>query len=515
MVLLIIDQLPAWIFDRDLPHLDAGIARLAREGIYYRNATLPYSIAYTAPGHAAIATGAPPAVTGILSNDWYDRERGEEIAAVDDPTARVFQISADGAVLSQSSGSSGRLLRIDGLADRLRLSTGGEGKSIAISAKDRAAILCAGQHPDLAIWYDQDQRAMTTSSYYIGNVPAWLLRFYRNHSIEAELKRTWEPLDADALAAITQRPDDGLGEGGFIDGPPTFPHRLADAPSPARAFRATPFADELVLATAKAAIAGEALGQDEVPDLLVLSFSAHDYVGHQFGQESWERLDVLMRLDRALEEFRAHLDAVVGKDKYAVAMTSDHGATALVEERKKTQPDSHRVRYATVEQVAGDAANRVLGPGAWIAAVSASNVYLTPAALAASTADRDNAVTAIAAAIASIPGVAWAAATADLAPPCDAYPDARRRACASIDTERSGEIFFTAAEGSLISGNHQTGTGHGADTIADRTVPIIVWEPGTIAKTVSDEVSLTSVTATVANMLRIPPPSAASAALPR
>src|SRR5262249_21958044 len=155
--------LPSWSFAMRAPYLRAGLGRLLREGTYFPEARYPYAATATGPGHAALSTGAPPAVTGIISNDWWDRDEETAVESVTDPGYPVLVVGGWPGELAAGRGRfSPYRLRVDGIGDALHAATGGRGKAVGVSIKNRAAIFATGRHADLAVWYDAGQRAFTT-----------------------------------------------------------------------------------------------------------------------------------------------------------------------------------------------------------------------------------------------------------------------------------------------------------------------------------------------------------------
>jgi predicted AlkP superfamily pyrophosphatase or phosphodiesterase len=505
VVMVIIDQLPSWSFARDVEYVRRGIHRLVRGGTYVPTAMFPYAATYTAPGHAALATGAPPARTGILANRWRDRKSGQVVEAIADPTAPVFTL---GGGLVPGPGVSGARLRVEGVADVLERETGGAAHTVSIGLKDRSAALALGRRPDLAIWYEPDQPAMTTSRAYADAPPEWLVDFNERHRIADYFDQVWRPADAALLARATGIPDEVAGEGGPYGLGASFPHDLGRTENPARALRATPFAPRMIVATALAAVEALELGADEVPDLLALSLSSHDYAGHSWGQESWERLDLLLAIDEQLGLLFDELDRRIGADRYAVILTSDHGAVRLVEHTVSAGRSARRIPPSSVREAALEAARPIVGDGDWIADIAASTVYLSAAFRALPAERRERALAAMIAAIEAIDGIALAARTDELIGDCERRRDLPAVACRSLDPDGSGEIFV-ATEPDTYLGGHQSGTSHGTANPDDRAVPIIIYVPGRPPRTVHDQVSALRVAPTLARLLGIPAPEAA------
>lgn len=512
VVQIIIDQWPTWIFERDRGHFDGGLARLLRAGVTFSRVELPYAVSDTGPGHASIGTGAPPAVHHILANSWWDVASRSQLGSVTDERAPVFGVLDPEY---QGGGRSGGKLAVEGVADALRTHTNGAGKSVSISIKDRSALFAIGRKPDLAIWYDRGQPAMTTSAYYRQQTPPWLVELARTHPIPARLKRVWSRLPDIDHGAITGRADKNPGERGRFDLGNEFPVELAASSDPARALVATPLADELVLETALAAIAGEQLGADETPDLLSLSFSGHDYAAHYWGQESWERLDMILRLDDALADFFEHLDAAVGAGRYAVVVTSDHGGTPLVEISRAAGQIARRIDKAEVAEVAEKAAASVLGAGDWVTTTTASSVYVSPAFAALPANARERGMTAMVSAIRSMEGIGYAERTERIAGDCRRFSGNDFLACNSVAPKLSGQIFISAAAGSYVTSTYiDFGSNHGSMSVKNRTVPVLVyapsWPSARAGTTVDSARSFLQIAPTVAALLGVPAPEAAT-----
>lgn len=482
VVLLVVDQWPEWAFEAKRAALTGGFDRLLREGEWHVG---QYSSAATstAAGHALLGTGEPPYRSGIVGNQWWRRELGRQLASVK---------AEDGATTA-------KWLRVPGLADAIAAAKTG-GKAVSVSLKDRAAILPLG-HAGTAIWYDARRVAWTSIA-----PPAWLAEWNAAHPIAAHLHDVWTPLtETPGLAGV---PDDAPGEVGMKGLGPTFPHALDATRRPAEAIVAAPIGDELVFDTATAAIDREQLGADARPDLLVLSLSAHDAIGHGWGQESWEAWDTALRLDRRLDRFLADLDAKVGAGRWAMIATGDHGASPMPEPLH-----GGRISYAQLEDAANRAAIAELGPGDWIANVEYPTVYLSRAALAQKPRDLATAMTKIVYALRAFPGLERVEQSAQFWGRCEARTGDAFLLCAALDPERSGEIVFLPASGWVLAGSHEpVATSHGSLQPYDRLVPVILLPPGRArhaALTGPDHatVEMERIATVLAGWLGVPPPS--------
>jgi len=500
VVLIVVDQLPTWVFERDKAQFTGGFARMLREGGYVPGAELPYANTFTAPGHAVIATGAPPAVNGIVGNSWYRRAEGKEREAEYDPEAPVLAVGASHAgTLSIEDNGSARALRVDGLADVLRATTGGKARSVAISLKARGAVFVAGKHPDLAIWYEAAAGGMTTSRGYAAEPPSWLVELAASRPASRFYRSEWSPNDPVMLAKVTKLLDDAPGEGAVGGFSTAFPHNLETTESPTRSILHTPFADEIVMDAATAALDAMQLGRDATPDLLAISFSAHDFAGHMWGPDSWEVLDLTMRLDAALGQLFATLDTKVGAGKWAAVLTSDHGATPVIERGK---PGARRIPTAEVTKAIEDALTPY-GTGPFVARIASGNVYLNVEKLTR----KDEAVKAAAAALAKVPNIAAAVPSSTLTGQCEIRHGLEQAICYGIVAGESGELFVVPIAGSLIT-DYRTGTHHDAPFDDNRRVPVLVLAPGLAAQQGTG--TLLQVAPTVAVLLGIASPPAAT-----
>ena len=482
VVLLVIDQWPEWSFEVKRGALTGGFARLLREG-EWRIGEHPSAATITAPGHALLGSGEPPYRSGVIANEWWHRDLGRQLKAIEDE---------DGA-------PSAKWLRVRGLADAIAAARTGA-KAVSVSLKDRAAIMPLG-HSGTAIWYEHKQVAWVS----LGPAP-WLAAWNTAHPIAALLHEVWMPLPE--TAALAGVPDDAPGEVGEKGLGSTFPHALDATRDPADAIFATPLGNDLVFDTATAAIDRERLGADAHADLLVLSLSAHDYVGHGWGHESWEAWDMMLRIDRRLDQFLADLDARVGAGRWALIATSDHGASPM--------PESMRGGRITFQQIK-DAANRAaiaeLGPGDWIAAAKYPTLYLSAAALAQKPRDLAVATTKIVYALRSFPGIERAEKSAEMWGHCETRTGDALAICAALDPERSGEIMYLPANGWVLQdASEPLATGHGSMAPYDRRVPVLVLPPGrarhsALAAPETAMIPMTRIATMLAHWLGVTPPA--------
>lgn len=302
---------------------EGGFKRLINEGFNCKNNHFNYVPTYTGPGHASVYTGTTPKYHGIISNNWYDKEiKASVYCAQDDEVISVGTESSAGKM------SPKRMLTTS-FADENRLFTQMRGKTIGIALKDRGAILPAGHTANAAYWFHgKDEGVWITSSFYREDLPKWVSDFNASDAVESYLNvwNTSFPIDT----YVESGDDENNFERGFKGkSTATFPYDLATLSAENGGFdilKETPYGNSITMDFALAALKGEALGQDEDTDVLAISFSSTDYVGHNFGVNSKEVEDTYIRLDKDLERLLDTLDSYVGEGDYTVFLTADHGA---------------------------------------------------------------------------------------------------------------------------------------------------------------------------------------------
>jgi predicted AlkP superfamily pyrophosphatase or phosphodiesterase len=302
---------------------EGGFKRMINEGFNCKNNHYNYIPTYTGPGHASIYTGTTPKYHGIISNGWYDKEINKSVYCVGDDSVQSVGTSSVAGQMSPQ-----RMLTTS-FADENRLFTQMRGKTIGISIKDRGAILPAGHTANAAYWFQgKDEGNFITSSFYMNELPKWVQKFNKKKIVASYLKE-WNTL-YDISTYVESGDDLNNFEGGFNGKETaTFPYDLSVLKDKNGGFdilKVTPYGNSIVADFAIAALDGEQLGQDNITDVLAVSFSSTDYIGHNFGVNSKEVEDTYIRLDKDLERFFNALDAKVGKGNYTVFLTADHGA---------------------------------------------------------------------------------------------------------------------------------------------------------------------------------------------
>lgn len=333
VLLIVVDQFRYDYLERfDDLFVKNGLKRLLRDGGSWTQANYDHMPTYTAPGHATMMTGAWPAETGIVGNDWPDRDSGRFVTSVTDTTA-VLLGGQEG-----EAASSPRRLMASTLGDELRLQTNDRSKVIGISAKDRSSILPAGRHANAAYWFNQRVGRMVSSNYYFNQLPAWVQSYNDTRPADKFYGAKWERLLPESEYLKRAGLDSPIWENiGNVKGDTNaFPHIVTGGAASANAdfyaaLDSTPYSNDMVLSFSQLAITNERLGEDEDTDVLTVSFSANDYVGHRYGPYSHEAMDITLRVDRSIAALLDFVNARVGLQNTLVAFTADHGVAPIPE----------------------------------------------------------------------------------------------------------------------------------------------------------------------------------------
>jgi predicted AlkP superfamily pyrophosphatase or phosphodiesterase len=302
---------------------EGGFKRMMNEGFNCKNNHFNYIPTYTGPGHASIYTGTTPKYHGVISNSWFDKDIEKSVYCAEDTSVQSL------GTLGNTGQMSPHRMKTTTFADENRLFTQMQGKTIGIAIKDRGAILPAGHTANAAYWFQgKEEGNWISSSFYMDELPKWVRQFNKKHSVESYLKE-WNTLYN--IATYTESgPDLNDFEGGFNGKETaTFPYDLKKLQKDNGGYdilKGTAYGNSLTADFAVEAIKSEALGTDDYTDILTVSFSSPDYVGHNFGVNSKEVQDTYLRLDLDLERLFKSLDELVGKGEYTVFLTADHAA---------------------------------------------------------------------------------------------------------------------------------------------------------------------------------------------
>lgn len=296
---------------------EGGFKKLQHKGFQCQQTFINFLPTFTAPGHATIYTGSVPAIHGIAANDWYDSETGKAWYCTEDTVET--SVGTD----SKAGKMSPRNLLTTTITDELRLATNMRSRTFGIGLKDRGSILPAGHLSNGSFWYDYVSGQFITSSYYRSELPKWLQDFNNRKLAKTYLSQPWELLQ-DLSQYRHSLPDSNAYEGkSKKETAPVFPHSSNENYTDVRY---VPAGNTITFDMAKACLKGEKIGQGDATDFLCISLSATDYAGHRYGPNSLEMEDMYLRLDMEMANFLNHLDKTIGKGKYLLFLTADHGS---------------------------------------------------------------------------------------------------------------------------------------------------------------------------------------------
>jgi predicted AlkP superfamily pyrophosphatase or phosphodiesterase len=501
-----VDALGTDVLLRTRPKFKSGLRQLLDGGAFYPYGRFDYSKPRTAAGHATLITGANPWRHGIVDNRVVDRTTGQSVSVFRDEAHPVLEVPLSVATGGDTSPLN---LMAETLGDRLRMSSRARGKVVALSGKGRSAIAMAGRLGQ-AYWFDETVGKFVTGTWYTKEFPGWLKAFNGRGLADGYFSQQWTPLLARTeYLGEDERPyeedPDGLGR--------SFPHPLSgggQAPGPRSyaALAGSALSNDLLVQAAKAAIEGEALGKDEVPDLLAVSFSGTDRVFHAYGPYSWEMQDVLYRLDRAVAELVAAAErAAGGRANLVIVLTADHGGAAVPEHWASEGFPARRLSTKELAQGLSQALKARFPQAELTVTQEESDVYLAGKALEDGKVDGAAVRRAAAEWLAKQPGIAAAVARDDLytAPDVAGLISPVRR---GYYPGRSGDVLIVPQPFHVLS-NVMTGTNHGTPYNYDQQIPIVFAGKGVKPGTYLQEINATDVAPTLAAMLELGAPASA------
>jgi predicted AlkP superfamily pyrophosphatase or phosphodiesterase len=446
---------------------EGGFKKLIKGGYFNKNANFNFVPTYTGPGHASIFTGSVPRVNGIISNDWYDKKTGKNMYCAQDETVTTVGSTSNAGKMSP------RNMLTTTIGDEMRLATNMQAKVIGISQKDRASILPAGHTANAAYWYDGSNGAFITSTFYMQQLPLWVSAFNDKKLPEKYLSQDWTTLLP--IASYSESlPDDNAFEGLFKgESKPVFPHKLAELKEKNKGLnmiRATPFGNTLTKDFALEAIKNEQLGADAVTDLLSVSFSSTDYVGHQYGINAIETEDTYLRLDKDLEELINYLEKNIGKDNFVIFLTADHGGAHNAAYLQSLKVPAGLIDEKGIEDAMKAHLKEVFGD-TLVMSFSNQQFFLNHTTLAKNKLKLKEVTMEAARYALTLEGVANAYSLYDVIASSQSNDVALSRIYMGFNDVRSGDVILNYLPAYLDYG--KTGTTHGAAYSYDTHVPLL------------------------------------------
>ena len=529
-VLVVFDQMRGDYLTRwDGLFGDDGFHRLEKDGAWFQNCRYPYSGCVTGAGHSSLATGCSPWKHGVFNNDWYDRDEGKSVYCATSPKYRRVPPAPPpepGTKPKKDEGGTPERLMEPALADVFKEATGGKGKVVSLSFKDRGAVFTGGRKPDACYWLDSQTGEAVTSTYYRDHLEDWVEAFNKEKRADRYFGKDWTRLRPDLDYEKYSGPDDVVGETlGYSNKSQgrTFPHPMdGGLKAPGKDYYesvyASPFGNELLLDFVERAVDAEKLGTHDTPDLLCVSFSCTDPVGHAWGPDSQEVLDVTLRADLIVKGLLEELDAKIGKGRYLLVLAADHGVCPLPEVSRKKGIDAKRILPSQLQAGAEEFLQKTFGkegdPGdRAIEMMVDQYIYLNRAWIKAHGLEQPKVEEALAGWLADQPGIQAAYTRTQVGKDFPPEDEVGRRMKRSFYPDRSGDVIVLVKPYCLLNSRLE-GTFHGTPHPYDTLVPLIVYGPGVRPGVRDAAVIPQAAVPILARALGVKPPPDAEAGVP-
>ncbi|MCE3045865.1 alkaline phosphatase family protein [Legionella sp. 16cNR16C] len=501
VVQIVVDQLRGDLLERYKSKFGTeGFNYLLSHGINYQNAHHPHAHTVTCVGHATIATGSFPALHGVVANDWIDRQTGQSVYCMEDLNSKIIPTSHSKKELP---GRSPRQLLASTLSDELVLAQ--KGQAFAVSLKDRAAITLAG-HAGQAYWFDRSNGGFVSSSYYLTQYPQWVINWNADYHDQNETWSLSKPVNQYTFAksaGFPNRSSKDFGKG--------FPHHTGEPGNEEyyEFLSMTPKADELTADFAIHLLKEEKLGKTaNSVDYLGISFSAVDAVGHEFGPNSLESEDNLLRLDQTMAKLLKAIDAQVGLANTLIVLSADHGVSdspSYLSEHH--MPQANALNESELRQkIEQTLLKRFQLPANSLQAIMPPYVYLNHEVIRSHSMDIDQVNATLVETLGNFPGVfqAYALSLANTQ-----HDWLSEKVIRMANLSRAGDLYLVPPPYQLSEDQEGQKVDHGTPWQYDSYVPLLFVNPQFEAQTITRPVYTTDIATTLAAVLAIKSPSAA------
>jgi predicted AlkP superfamily pyrophosphatase or phosphodiesterase len=503
---IVVDQMrQEYLYRYESKFGEGGFKRLMG-GFMLTNAHYNYVPTYTGPGHASIFTGTTPAYHGIIGNDWWDKNLKKEVNCVGDERFQpVGNPEGNGDV------SPWRMLAST-ITDELKVATQKKAKVVGISIKDRGAVLPAGHLPDGAYWLDSKSGKFITSTYYKNALPTWVDAFNNLKLPDSYLNQEWKTiLPIEKYLNADDSPYERKLKG---KDKPVFPYNLKELRKENGGYdllSVTAFGDDLLAEFAKATLAGEQMGKDDVTDFLSVSFSTPDYVGHAMGPNSVELEDTYLRLDKNLEDLLKYLDRQVGEGQYLVFLTADHAVAEVPQFLKDSKVPAGNFSWSIVEAGLNEHLQKYFPNRKIVERIANEQVFFNQDLFAGD--PKTSGIDLLIATeltvnyLQSVDGIAQVFSKAVIKQAAYNEMGIKGMIARGYHFKRSGDVMVQL-EPSWIASSYPTGTTHGSTYSYDTHVPILFYGKGVKKGTSASYHTITDVAPTLSVMLKIKFPGA-------
>jgi predicted AlkP superfamily pyrophosphatase or phosphodiesterase len=477
---VVIDQFRYDYLLRFRADYNSGLARLLDKGAVFTDAHYMHAATVTAVGHSTVLSGATPSISGIVANEWFDRESGQSVTSVSDPATKLV-----GGIPGRT-GSSPRRLLVSTVPDELKIHSS-ETKVVSVSIKDRSAILPGGHMADGAYWYDNDANAWVTSSYYRDELPEWAKKLNKEQPSSRYLGVKWLPFDA--------KDDSGKPFCTMVAG---TEDRFCGS------IEATPWGNEMIEEFAERAVEGENLGRHAATDVLAVSFSSNDYVGHAVGPDDPAVRDISIRTDRLLGKLFDAIDRRIGAGNTLVILAADHGVAPVPEVNQSRKMPGGRLKAGQLTEKIADALTQHFGPGKWLLASSGGMLYFNQEVIRAKKLDPAEVERVASEAALEQQHIARVYTRSQLVNGQVQQDSISRAFSLGFFGPRSGDLYVLQEPYYLFDA---AGTSHGTPYDYDNHVPVIFLGPGIKPGKYSTRIAVNDIAPTLAEILKVEQPS--------
>ncbi len=499
VVILVADQMRPDHFSRFDGLYTGGFRWLADNAISFENAFHQHGYTATGPGHFSIGSGLYPGPAGVLGNSYFDRELNKVVNCVEDPDA--LPIGGGGLGRSIKRYSNNMIGDIIKMINR-------DSKVYSIAGKDRAAIMLAGQNPDLVLYYNKIDRFIS-SSFYADSIPNWVTSFNKELNLDSYKDSIWNKILSDSLYTIFARNDYFDGEVDLYrkkkdkdidDYSPVFPIGFNKGAKPGKEFLDTPWFDEKLFKLSSLVVEKAELGDDDNVDLLCIGISAMDYIIHSYGPFSQEAMDYFLRLDKQLNDFINNLDVEIGLENIEFVLTSDHGGLPLPEylpiidlEGGRINRDNLKEAFQWIDDEISEKYDSNLYVRDW------TNYYFNHEKIKQRNIPIDGPINIIKKYLSMVKGIKAVLSKTEIINSTSDDPVSIRLKN-MIHEQKSADVFVLVEEGYVY---RSYGTGHGSPYDYDAHVPLLFSRQGRIRKVISDTVETVDIVPTILDMLNI------------
>lgn len=479
---------------------DNGFKKLMDDGFNCQNTMINYLPSFTGPGHASVYTGSVPAIHGIVANDWVNHKTHSFIYCTEDKNVAVVAGSTKAGKMSPQN------MFTTTITDELKIATQRKAKVFGIGLKDRGSILPAGHSADAAFWFDDSTGNFITSSYYMSELPEWMVTFNNKRYADSIMHTQWTtlyPISSYHNSTVDNTEYEGLLQG---EKSPVFPHKTPEVKGKGYyGVRYVPGGNTITLKAAKACMTGEQLGKDNITDFLCVTLSTTDYAGHNYGPDAVEIEDMYLRLDLELAQLLQYLDKNVGENNYTLFLTADHGAAHNAKYMQDLKIPVGTETQVNATNNLNDFLKKKTGKDSLILAMYNYQVYINENRVKQAGLDRAILKADIIAWLSSQAGVGYVVDLEQMGNAMIPHP-LKDMIINGYYKDRSGSIQIVMQPG-WYSGSHKTGTTHGGWHPYDTHIPLLWYGWGIQQGQTYKTVHITDIAPTLAALLHIQMPN--------